>query len=94
MEKPPAVQLTEVTRIYTQGTLEVRALGGVSLDVPPAQFLAVMGASGSGKSTMLHLIGGLDRPTSGEVVLFGEPIHALPDHALTDLRRKRIGLIF
>jgi putative ABC transport system ATP-binding protein len=66
----------------------------VSLEVPPASFLAIMGASGSGKSTLLHLMAGLTRPDSGRVVVNGTDISALGDKQLTLFRRRHIGLVF
>jgi len=64
------------------------------LDIPPGVFAAVTGRSGSGKTTLLNLIGGLDRPTSGEVYLAGQPLSALSEHELTELRRHQIGFVF
>jgi putative ABC transport system ATP-binding protein len=72
----------------------VHALAGVSLDFPAGEFAAIMGPSGSGKSSLLHLLGGLDRPTSGEVVVGGESLSGLSDRKLTLLRRERMGFVF
>lgn len=88
------VSLREVTKIYGTGDTEVRALDGVSVDFQAGQFTAIMGASGSGKSTMLHVLAGLDSPTTGEVVIEGTPITRLSDNDLTRVRRDRIGFIF
>lgn len=90
----PAVQLTNITKVYQQGKTPVRALDNLSLSIAEREFVAVMGASGSGKSTFLHLVAGLARPTSGEITLFDRPINALNDDELTRLRRTQIGLIF
>jgi putative ABC transport system ATP-binding protein len=72
----------------------VHAVRGVSLSVGAGEFVALMGPSGSGKSTLLQLLGGLDRPTSGDVVLEGQPISRLSDDAATRLRRDRTGFVF
>ena len=72
----------------------VEALRGVSLTVDEGEFVAIMGPSGSGKSTLLQLLGGLDRPTSGEVVLEGETVSKLSDEQATRLRRDRTGFVF
>src|SRR6185436_7630255 len=83
-----------VVKRFRQGDETVTALAGVSLEVPPGQFLAVMGASGSGKSTLLHLMAGLAAPDSGRVVIDGQDLGALNDRDLTLFRRRRIGLVF
>jgi putative ABC transport system ATP-binding protein len=89
-----AIRLDHVSKVYTQGRTEVRALDGLTLSIPARQFIVVMGASGSGKSTLLHIVAGLARPSSGEIHLFDQAIHTLNDDQLTQLRRTRIGLIF
>ncbi len=86
--------LEEITKDYQMGEVQVRALKGVSLRVDPGEMVAIMGASGSGKSTMLNVIGTLDRPTSGRYVLDGEPVEALDEDALSSLRNRKIGFVF
>ena len=93
-EIPPILQARDLTKRYRLGTLYVDALRGVSLAVEEGEFVALMGPSGSGKSTLLQLLGGLDRPTSGEVSLQGETISQLDDDAATKLRRDRTGFVF
>ena len=93
-ELAPAVAATAVTRRYGDGESAVDALRGVTLEVPKAQFTAVMGPSGSGKSTLMHMLAGLDTPTSGTVSIGGEDITKLNDKQLTKLRRKHIGFVF
>jgi putative ABC transport system ATP-binding protein len=90
----PAVSATAVTRRFGSGEAAVDALRGVSIEVPAGQFTAVMGPSGSGKSTLMHLLAGLDRPTEGRVHVGGHDISAMPDKALTKLRRTHIGFVF
>jgi putative ABC transport system ATP-binding protein len=91
---PAAVSARDITRRYGSGDACVDALRGVALEVPAAQFLAVMGPSGSGKSTLLHVLAGLDRPTSGTVHIAGREITAMGDKELTKLRRDHVGFVF
>ena len=72
----------------------VHALNGVSLAIEAGEFVSIMGPSGCGKSTLLHVLGGLDRLTSGEVYLGGRPVHGLDDAGLTEMRRTQIGFVF
>jgi len=91
----PVVTFRQVAREYrTEGGAVLRALRGVSGDVPAGRVVAVTGRSGSGKSTLLHLAAGIDAPSSGEVVLLGRPLGALPDRERTRLRRDHVGLVF
>ena len=88
------VRLEKVSKVYQRGAASIWALRGVSLEVPPGQFLALMGPSGSGKSTLLNMISGLDRPTEGDVVIAGRSTRGLSESDWTLLRRERIGLVF
>ena len=72
----------------------MHALDGVSLDIADGEFVAVTGPSGCGKTTLMHLLGGLDTPTSGEIFVDGLALHSADDAALTDYRRHRLGLVF
>jgi putative ABC transport system ATP-binding protein len=90
----PAVALHDVRKVYGQGEGAVVALDGVSANFASASFTAIMGPSGSGKSTFLHLAAGLDRPTSGTVVLGDKDLTRLSERRLTILRRKQIGFVF
>jgi ABC-type lipoprotein export system ATPase subunit len=88
------VRTVDVKRVYKVGTTEVHALRGISMEVNQGQFVGVMGRSGSGKTTLLNCIGGLDRPSSGEVYVKGQKISDLSDSRLTRLRRHNIGFVF
>lgn len=88
------VQSTDLTKIYGSGSTAVTALDHVSISVEQGEFVAIMGPSGCGKSTLLHLLGGLDRATSGYVMLDGNNLNELGDDRLTELRRRKLGLIF
>ena len=89
-----ALELAGVRKVYGAGDGAVTALDGVTANVPRGTFTAVMGPSGSGKSTFLHCAAGLDRPTSGKVVLGGTEIGRLKENELTRLRRTRVGFVF
>ena len=88
------VVASDLHRRFGEGDTAVDALQGVSLDVSRGQLTTVMGPSGSGKSTLMHILAGLDRPTSGTVTIDGNEITALGDTELTKLRREHIGFIF
>lgn len=83
-----------LSKVYKIGTVETRALHGVSLDVKKGEFVAVMGQSGCGKSTLLHLLGGLLSPTSGKIIIDGEDLSRVSDARRTDIRRRKIGFVF
>ena len=88
------IELKNVTRRYQQGENAVLALDDVSLRIEPEEFVAVTGESGSGKSTFLHLIGGLDRPDAGEVLVNGVALHTASDKELTQYRARDLGIVF
>ena len=85
---------TGLTKTYGLGEAVVRALDGVSVSFARGSFTAIMGPSGSGKSTLMHCLAGLDRPTTGRVVLGGNVLSELNDRALTNVRRDNVGFVF
>ncbi|HOW66122.1 MAG TPA: ABC transporter ATP-binding protein [Candidatus Paceibacterota bacterium] len=90
----PIIKLEDFRRTYRNGSLEVQAVRGVSLEIQVGEFVAIMGASGSGKSTMMNTIGCLDRPTSGRYLLDGVDIGRLNRDQLADLRNRKLGFVF
>ncbi len=88
------VSVRGLTRDYPQGEHTVHALRGVSLDIEPGEFTVLMGPWGSGKSTMLNLFGGLDKPTAGSVTIEGADLASMTPGERSDLRRDRLGFIF
>ena len=91
---PVVAQAVDLTKFYGEGTAEVHALDGVSVDFERGRLTAIMGPSGSGKSTLMHCMAALDRPTSGTVVIDGVSTTGLKDKGLTELRRRRLGFVF
>lgn len=87
------IDLTSVSKLF-DGKRKVTALDNVNLHITKGELVSIVGPSGSGKSTMLNLIGGLDRPTSGEVRIDGAVLNNLPDDGLTKVRRDKIGFVF
>jgi putative ABC transport system ATP-binding protein len=87
-------ELRAVTKHYTRSKDTVQALDGIDLTIPDGDRLVIQGPTGGGKSTLLHMLGGLDRPTSGQVVLDGTDLAALPEARLTRVRSETIGFVF
>src|SRR5262245_40851628 len=90
----PVIQLIHVHKVYYMGDVEVHALRGITLTVNKGEFVAIMGASGSGKSTTMNIIGCLDRPTKGTYILDGQDVSQLSKDERADIRNQKIGLVF
>jgi ABC-type lipoprotein export system ATPase subunit len=92
--KGALIALRGVTKLYRKGQETVRALDGIDLEVAEKGMVAVVGASGSGKSSLLHVIGAMDRPSAGEVRVAGQDLNGVPDAALMRFRRQTVGFVF
>ncbi|NIA15296.1 MAG: ATP-binding cassette domain-containing protein [Nitrospiraceae bacterium] len=88
------IECRDVVKTYHDGSRELRILQGINLSVPPGEIVAISGPSGVGKSTLLHLIGTLDRPTSGDVLFRGDPLSTLGRRAINRIRNEDIGFVF
>lgn len=88
------IKIQKVHKVYDADKIPVRALNGVDLEIEAGEFTAIVGPSGSGKTTLLNIVGGLDRPTSGDVEVGGVDVDALKDNQLIDFRRDHIGFVF
>ena len=88
------IELTDITKVYRTGDVDLRALDGVSLHVDDGEFVAIMGASGSGKSTLMNILGCLDRPTSGTYELSGRLVSGMSKNELAEIRSHFLGFVF
>ncbi len=88
------IQIKDLTKIYDGKHIEVKAVNGINLSIEEGEFTAVVGPSGSGKTTLLNMLGGLDRPTSGEVIIGGVNVWNLSSSKLIDFRLHNIGFVF
>jgi putative ABC transport system ATP-binding protein len=91
---PSVIATRQLVKTFVVGDHQVRALRGVDIDVPRGEFLAVTGPSGSGKSTFMHIVGCLDRPTSGQYLLDGQDVSTMSKNELAEVRNRRIGFVF
>ncbi len=93
-EKTPLINLIDIYKIYQMGNTEVRANNGINLKIFHGEFVAIVGKSGSGKSTIMNIIGALDVPTQGQYILKGQDVSTMKDDELAEVRNKTIGFIF
>ena len=92
--KKPVIQVKNLYKIFRVGSSKVRALNGVDLTIYRGEFCAIVGTSGSGKSTMLNMLAGLEKPTKGEVIVAGEHLENMSENQLVKFRREKVGFIF
>ena len=90
----PIVQVKDVIKRFPVGNSEITILKGISFDVMPGEFVSIVGPSGNGKSTLLNMITGIDRPSEGEVIVTGQPVHTMSENDLAGWRGEKIGIIF
>ena len=90
----PVVQVIEVVKSFPVGDSKVTVLKGISFDVTPGEFVSIVGPSGNGKSTLLNMITGIDRPTAGQVIVTGQEVHKLSENRLAAWRGQHVGIVF
>src|ERR1051326_5782932 len=93
-ELSPVIHLDNIHKTYTMGDVQVHASRGVSLTIREGEFIAIMGASGSGKSTTMNILGCLDRPTKGTYILDGQDVSQMSKDERADIRSRKIGFVF
>lgn len=92
--KEPVIQVKNLYKIFKVGNTKVRALNGVDMTIYKGEFCAIVGTSGSGKSTMLNMLAGLEKPTKGEVIIAGQHLEKMNENQLVKFRREKVGFIF
>src|SRR5689334_20049078 len=90
----PVIQVQDVHKYYDLGETKVHALRGVDMTIAPGEFVAIMGSSGSGKSTFMNMLGCLDKPTSGQYILEGTNVSRLDKKQLAAIRNRKLGFVF
>ena len=93
-KRQPVIQVKNLYKIFRVGDEKVRALNGVDLTIDKGEFCAIVGTSGSGKSTMLNMLAGLEKPTKGEVIVAGQHLENMTENQLVKFRREKVGFIF
>lgn len=93
-QREPVIQVKNLYKIFRVGNTKVRALNGVDLTIYRGEFCAIVGTSGSGKSTMLNMLAGLEKPTKGEIIIAGEHLERMKENQLVRFRREKVGFIF
>ena len=93
-QRPTVLKTVALRKVYQTGSLDVPALQGVDIEIKKGEFVSIMGPSGSGKSTFMHLLGCLDRPTTGRYILDGVGVETLDDMQLSKLRNQKVGFVF
>lgn len=92
--REPVIQVKNLYKVFRVGTEKVRALNGVDMTIYKGEFCAIVGTSGSGKSTMLNMLAGLEKPTKGEVIIAGQHLEKMNENQLVKFRREKVGFIF
>jgi putative ABC transport system ATP-binding protein len=92
--KKTIIELKDIVKTFPVGNDEITILHGISLNIEQGEFVSIVGPSGNGKSTLLNMVTGIDRPTGGEVIVFGRPIHEMSENQLAKWRGQEVGIIF
>ena len=90
----PIIDMRNIVKRFPVGNDEITVLHGVSFDVQPGEFVSIVGPSGNGKSTLLNMVTGIDRPSDGEVIVTGKPVHSMTENQLAKWRGQQVGIIF
>lgn len=90
----PIIEMRNIVKRFPVGNDEITILHGVSFDVYPGEFVSIVGPSGNGKSTLLNMVTGIDRPSAGEVIVTGKPVHSMSENELAKWRGQKVGIIF